>query len=172
MIRLIGVIVAWSRADKINGIVAGAALITAVVAVYPVATDAIAKSQRTEAHITSPRDEQRINGITVPVEGTSEDVPKDSDVWLLIRISTGMWFPVEKCTISNDGTWSFREEDVHLGLKNEPGEYQLALFLVDPSQTGQLRGYVNLREKGKDPGMASLPIGADLLHSITVYRNT
>jgi len=157
---------AWTRADKINTLIACTALVTALA---PPGRSLWVYEHRPVAAIDHPDDESRSAGPTVAVDGTAERIPSDSDLWLVIR-SDGRWYPVERCQPGRNGRWSFRDDDVHLGGPKEKGLYVLSVYLAGPSQTGEFAQFVNGQQQSKDSGLASLPDGIKLLATRTVNR--
>jgi hypothetical protein len=160
---------AWSRADKINFWIAVAAFATAAVTAVPVSMNLLDRWQRPQAFIDHPTDGTQVQSVTLAVDGHSQRIPKDADLWLVIR-SDGRWYPAGKCRLSRDGTWSFPADAVHLGGPEEAGIFVMSVYLAQPSQTGEFANYLDNQEKGADSGMASLPDGIALMHSISVTR--
>jgi hypothetical protein len=135
---------------------------------YPITRDYLKEQDSPSAQITRPSNQQHVRGETLPVEGTSKNIPLDDDLWLIIRLPSGLWFPIERIAPSADGTWEFQSDDVHIG---SVGPAQLALYLAKPGQTAVLGGYVSSRTDQHDPGMSSLPGGLVLLGTKSVMRD-
>jgi hypothetical protein len=166
---------AWTRDNKINFAMMVITLLAAIAAWVPPVRDLIASQKRPTAEILEPKNDEKLRGSTHRVHGTSKNVPAGKDLWLVVRIASGLWFPVEKCDTNSDGSWSLQPDDVHLGAAAEGtdlGVYTLSLYLVGPSESEPFQAYVRGRDAGKDAGLMSLPGGAQYLTSISVIRTS
>ena len=166
---------AWTRDNKINLAMMLITLLAAIAAWIPPLKEYISSRSQPSAEFLEPANNERLRGATHEVRGLAEDIPPGKDIWLIVRIASGLWFPLEKCDLTPNGSWSFQPDDVHLGADAsgaDLGVYTLGLYLVGPSEVEPFQAYLRSRDKGKDSGLLSLPGGAQYLTSISVTRIT
>jgi hypothetical protein len=123
-------------------------LLAAVAAWVPVVKDYASSHSQPKANFLDPVNNERLRGSTHEVRGVSENVPPGKDIWLVVRIASGLWFPIEQCDLNSDGTWAFQSDNVHLGgdaAGVDLGVYTLSLYLIGPSEVEPFQAYLRSR---------------------------
>ncbi|MGY1699003.1 hypothetical protein [Geodermatophilus sp. SYSU D00766] len=158
----------WERSDVIAVASAVLSLLAICVTVAPVIYREVTEPT---VEITAPVDEQRVTGELKVIEGDSEDLGDDRDVWLVVRpVATTRYWPTQILTIQDDGSWSAVSDYVDLA---EIGEYKLLVYYADSEASAFLQAYVDENvDVAEPPGIPSMPSGAELLHSVTVSRTS
>jgi hypothetical protein len=118
---------AWSRADKINAFLASVALVTAIAAIWPLASQFLESRNAAAASIDKPGTNSRISGKTTTANGTARNVAPDESVWLVLRTSAdGNWYPSQRLDIQPDGTWETSPTDPV--VLADTGQFELYLY--------------------------------------------
>jgi hypothetical protein len=164
----------WTRPDKINFVIAVAAVVTAVGALWPAANDFLDKRNAPSATFVEPGNNERISGRTTEASGSAENIDRPESLWLVLRTSVdGYWYPSQRLTIQQDGEWKTRSEEplVLAGL----GEYEVYLYLATDSANASLVTYLKKapgiqKRTGKWPWLYSLPEGLQRLDVKTIFR--
>ncbi|MGY1695064.1 hypothetical protein ACI780_09140 [Geodermatophilus sp. SYSU D00814] len=158
----------WERSDRIAAASAVLALLAIGVTVAPLVHEQLTEPT---VEITAPVDDQRVTGQLETIEGESDDLGGDRDVWLVVRpVATTRYWPTQILTIQDDGSWSAVSDYVDLA---QVGEYKLLVYYADSEASAFLQAYVDENvDVAEPPGIPSMPSGAELLHSVTVSRTS
>lgn len=127
----------------------------------------------TEVEITYPAD-----GDTVPMtedlEGTSEDVPEDAELWIMVYPEgVNRYFPQDKQSfpviMMANGDWTAQ---AIIGSPTDGGlEFKLFAVLADESANAEIVEFlIWCDEEGSWPGLEQLPDGAEIYDYVAVVR--
>ena len=109
---------------------------------------------------------------TIRVYGSSQNIPGDQDLWIVLRpTDDGRFYPIGRATIGEDGAWTL-PGTVCLP---RPGTYGVFAYLTVGRSAIELAAWVgNEAKKTRDQvqGMPSLPPELMLLASQSVNRPT
>ncbi len=164
----------WTRPDKINFVIAVAAVVTAIGGLLPAANDFLDKRNAPSAAFVEPDNNERISGRTTEASGTAKNVDRDESLWLVLRTSVdGYWYPSQRLTIQQDGEWKTKSEEPL--VLADLGEYEAYLYLATDSANASLAAYLRKapsiqKKTGKWPWMNSLPEGVQRLDVRTIFR--
>ena len=140
----------WSRADKINGI---AVLVALLGLLIPDVLHLMSYFTRAQASIIQPVNNARVPDNTFGARGSAENIPSDSDLWLIIRSGIeGRWYPVELLHVVN-GMWQVGENQ----MCPASGLQELIIYLVPDSDEGQLFAYKRSAAGKNSTGINSVP---------------
>lgn len=98
----------WSRADKINALIAAIALLAALGPyVERVVHDIWKTPHSTITYATWTNSKTKVRGpcsTLLTAAGTADRIPVSDDLWLVARSKAGPWYPLTRIT-SRAGTW-------------------------------------------------------------------
>ncbi len=149
----------WTRADKINGFVAAVALLTAIV---PLAKNLYGYLHRPTVTISSPPSNFITGSKGFDVTGTSQNIPGDDDLWLLVRAPGNFWFPIAK--VNSSGPWSVTAHMICFRMG--PGLQDLQVWMIPDTADGPLISYMN-KSNSTSP-VTQLPPGSTLETHVAV----
>jgi hypothetical protein len=106
----------WTRPDKINLVIAIAAILAAVGALWPAGRDFLDKRQAPSASFIDPQDNARIPGGVTDASWTTKNAEHEP-LWLVLRTSIdGHWYPSQRLVVQPDGKWWTKKDEPLLAL--------------------------------------------------------
>jgi hypothetical protein len=126
----------WSRADKIN---LGVAIIAIIAAASPWVPNVYHYVTRPTVVISSPPANYTSGESGFSASGTSQHIPEDDDLWLMVRAPGAFWFPIEKLEIN--GEWSVPSHMICYRLG--PDQQDLQVWMIPDTADGALINYMN-----------------------------
>jgi hypothetical protein len=165
----------WTRPDKINLIIAVAAVVTALGSLLPIANDYIDNRNAPSARFLEPDNNERISGSATEASGTVKNIDRFDPVWLILRTSVDChWYASQRLTIQDgDNEWKTKRDEplILAGL----GEYEVYLYLATDAANSSLEAYLKKapgvqKRTGKWPWLNSLPEGMKRLDVKPIIR--
>ncbi len=157
----------WSRADRINLVVASIAILSVLITYGLRFWNYI---HRPQVQITSPHDGASARDNTIGAKGTAGNIPPSDDLWFVVRSGIeGRWYPVTNLVLKN-GHWSVGRRLICPAS----GAQDFEVFLVSDTSQAQLHQYLRKSQHLRTPpGLDSMPAGAVLkaVSHITVPRS-
>lgn len=127
----------------------------------------------TEVEITYPVDGDTVS-MTEDLEGTSEDVPEDAELWIMVYPKgVNRYFPQDKQNLPvimmANGDWTAQ---AIIGCPTDDGlEFKLFAVLADESANAEVVEFlVDCDKNGSWPGLPQLPDGTEIYDYVTVIR--
>jgi hypothetical protein len=127
-------------------------------------------SLQPSVNITSPKEGQSVpNGVAL--EGTIENLPKNEELWIVIRIGN-IYYPQRGSVSINGNQWSGTGYVGRSGSGADTGRKFTILIVAASKETGEkYTKYLNEADaKGSYPGIPKL-FGGKPIKSITVIRD-
>ena len=127
-------------------------------------------NEPTQVGITYPLNQTSCQ-ITETVQGTSNKLPLDTRIWIIIKPQENdLYYPQNKPAETDvNGNWS---SVVSIGLQGDVGEkFEIIAVLADESAQNSFSAYIaNGRENNSFEGMQQLPDGVQIYDQILVTR--
>ena len=144
----------WTRADKINAIIAVTALAVALAPIGHVIYNVLTAPSVTISNVRTFYNTQASECTTTfNASVRASNIPDDQSLWLVALGNNGLWFPAENIDTNFPQPWP-----VYAGTTTNASIYEYVVIMLSSSDDGTFVNYVN-HPHDVDPGLSSLPPG-------------